>query len=437
MLFRLIWLRAKRNGGVSLIRGPLVYCLGTAFLLVAPAGAFSGPQGGGQTPAVVMAPATSISGDAILRFLSEFRHDDVAQGLLIGLIHIYGLSFHPSGEMRSTLEAAGASDALIKSIESARTNSIPVAPSTVGSLAVVCQPLDCEVEVDGKRFGTASSDGLSRLRLPVGTVTVRAKRANYVPDPSEEVVEIRADKTARVEFQFSVNRATLEEVGQRLFHATLASLGSEIASASTMPALRAVGTIYLYSNPEQPSAWSTIATIRGPDSAVFLVSRAGRKYEITSLNGRLTWKHPPKDKETRALEDGLMTAFNYQLTRLTTQLGNPKFTLLGQTAISGEIEPRTFRAQSDAQSYVVRLDSESRPIEIRMESGGLDTSTRVLYSEYVKFGPIALPRNTSIVLPGDRYGIEIRYDQIELMVPTDSSKSGRRPRGKLPHRNPS
>ncbi len=51
------------------------------------------------------------------------------------------------------------------------------------------------------------------------------------------------------------------------------------------------------------------------------------------------------------------------------------------------------------------------------------------------FGAVAYPRNTSIVLPGGRYGIEIRYDQIDAIVPTKTPPAGRRLRVSLPIRS--
>src|ERR1700721_2760729 len=115
--------------------------------------------------------ALVISLQSLLAFLASSKGDRSSEAMAIKLIEMHGLSFHPTAEDVEKLRKASASEDLLKAIETART-SIPVMKQ--GRLAVGCEPVDCDIWVNGNLIGTTTHGEIPWITLFEGKVTVAA-----------------------------------------------------------------------------------------------------------------------------------------------------------------------------------------------------------------------------------------------------------------------
>jgi hypothetical protein len=60
------------------------------------------------------------------------------------------------------------------------------------------------------------------------------------------------------------------------------------------------------------------------------------------------------------------------------------------------------------------LDAEGRPSEIKIESFGLDSGTRIVYSDYTEQAGGAYPRSVQVVLPDGASGFTAHFDIVEV-----------------------
>jgi hypothetical protein len=367
--------------------------------------------------------ALKISLDGLLNVLAKAGGDDSAQAMAIGLIEIYGLGFRPTHEDIEKLKSASASESLLKAIETAKIPPLP--PPKPGTLAVSCEPVDCDVILNGRSAGSTSHGHLPWISLPEGPASVSVTKANYdVAEPKRDVV-IRPNELTQMEFQLKISRAGLAKLGAKRFHLMRQAVrGSSAVNANEASAwpftgidgdqLRAAGTLYLYGEGGRCTVWSVVAWFQPEYAVRFELSRLREKYVLIFADNGFTWNRNFRADEARAVEEGMRSIGEAQLPALMKRLADPELIMTAPDFIPGRAEKTTFRAEGKSQGYVVTLDSANRPSEIILEPAGQSPSRRILYSDYTELAGTLYPKTMQIVLPDGARGIEARFDTLQI-----------------------
>jgi hypothetical protein len=347
--------------------------------------------------------SAGISLQGLLRFFEGYRGGTVSEMMVIRLIEMYGLDFRPAPEDLTKLRKVSASDALIHAVEGARKPPPPKPVARTGHLAVVCEPVDCDVRVNGDPAGKTDHGLLPWLTRPEGRVTVTAAREDYEPVEGKQEAQIRPNEVVEVTFVFKPSRAARVTAGAALFQQMLESLGDDGKQPATF---RATGTIYVQDAGEHRTAWSLGQWLQLTDLSRFEVSRLREKYQITLTNSGFQWKKSPKTKDAQELERLVRLILDHRLARLVDQFRDSRFTKVA-------LDPVSFQVEGNPETYAVTLDSAHRPAEIGV--AGL----KVLYSDYVQQGAISYPKTTQIIQPDGITGLELRIDTLQA-APSES-----------------
>ncbi len=354
-----------------------------------------------------------VSMEGLLRFLEKFRNDALADSMLLGLVRYYGLGFRISPDDREQLRTAGASEALVDALEAAPIHILVPPHLPPGFLSVMCQPLDCAVQVNERPVGTTSQGVLASIPVPVGEAKVRVFRQNYDVDRDEETVSIGSGNTTNLSFRLTLSRRVIESEGASLFSRVLGALGASSYPSGADDRIQASGVLDLGSRTAKPSTWSVVTTFSAMNFSRFQLSRGNRKCELAIMkHGEVSWKKRPGGREGQEIEEALRILTDYQLAAVLKLATSPSFKILAQTRNSADLDPQSLRAQADNEAYIITVDASSLPSEVALESAGLNGGTRVLYSRYADLGGFMYPRETEVVLSGGNDGVALRFDRI-------------------------
>lgn len=369
--------------------------------------------------------AVPFSMERLLKALEPIKSGLVPQQMLIRDIQKRGLSFNPTQEDLDKIRSSGGSKRLLDAIRGAPQflpppPPPPPAPKPLppkdGQLVISCTPVDCSVNIDDHASGSTQSGQLAGVMHPVGTAVVRVAAPGYEPEPKEISRDVRENQRSHFDFTLKPTRATLEKVGAARFERMLEALGGE-KGLKESGFVRANGSITVDGRGKQVP-WSSSILIKAPDKAKFSVARGGQKYEIAFTPEGYQWSRAPKRPELQDLqdlEDVLRLLREYQLPALVERLRRSGRKPVAPTVNSAPSEATALRIEGTPESYVVTLDSASRPVEIKLESTGLNSGLRIIFSDYVVQGGGVYPKETQIVLPTTPpRGLQARYENVQL-----------------------
>jgi hypothetical protein len=367
--------------------------------------------------------AAPVSREGILFWLDGKKKDKYKfnETTLINSIAKGGISFTPTEEDMNAFRKRGGSDKLIAAVEGARKGEeaapLPPTPLTPppakeGRLTVTCEPAECDVSMNGGPSLPTTKGEISRT-LVEGPATVSVTKEGYDPDQKQKIVEIKEKVPARLDFKFKVSRAALENAGSKLFGQMMDALGGQ-NGLKTSERVRATGTLKSYSG-GKISDWDVVALIELPDKGQFNLSGRGQKYEVLRTDSGFEWKKSPQSAELGELEACLRWIEDYQLGKTIGRLQSKSFKMVTDQLGPVEGQPRVIRAIAGSETYTVTLDPDLRPAEIALESTGLNTGLRIMYSDYSKHESAYYPRHLQVILPdAARHGVEVQFTTIEL-----------------------
>ncbi len=370
-----------------------------------------------------------------MNVLAKAGGDDSAQAMAIGLIEIYGLGFRPTHEDIEKLKAASASESLLTAIETAQIPPLP--PPKPGTLAVSCEPVDCDVILNGRSAGSTSRGHLPWISLPEGPFTVSVSKTNYDVTEPKRNAAIRPNELTHMEFRLKISKAGLAELGAKRFQLMRQAMrGPSAANANEVSAwpftgiegdqLRAAGTLYLHGQGGRRTVWSVVAWFQREHAARFELSRLREKYVLTFAGGGFSWNRNFRGDEATEIEEGMRTIGEAQLPALMERLADPGLIMTAPDSIPGREDKTTFRAEGKSQNYVVTLDSGNRPSEIIIEPAGQSPSRRILYSDYADLAGSLYPKTMQIFFPDGARGIEARFDTVQIGAMSEGRPKNRR-----------
>jgi hypothetical protein len=116
------------------------------------------------------------------------------------------------------------------------------------------------------------------------------------------------------------------------------------------------------------------------------------------------------------MEDAMREVYDRQFGRTLELLRAPGSKYVSTKLMYDDGESHAFRVEAGpGRQYLVTLDAESLPREIKVESTGLMAGLRILFSDFVKVGNTRYPRETQVILPGaGTNGAGLRIEKVEL-----------------------
>jgi hypothetical protein len=374
------------------------------------------------------APSQPIPLDGVLNWLKEYGKTRGSYALyepgFISRIGKVGISFQPTPEVLDKIRSAGGSEKLVNAINAPPKPAETKAPDAVtkveepppvkqGRLMVTCEPVDCNVFVKENLIGTTLS-GLLSQDLPEGAITVAATTKDYEADQKPQVAVIKENMPAIVAFTFHPAPAALEAAGASYFKQMIEALGGEeglLASGF----LRGRGTLTSHDRDGKQTVWGISALIKSPDKAKFEVTRNGQTYEVARTERGMEWSKTEKGPEFGELELCLQKLQEHHLAETIGRLKSASFRISTQQLRPVLGEAVVLRAVGGVESYSITLDSDLRPIQIVLESEGLNNGMKVLYLDYIQQEHSFYPKRTEILLPdAPAHGLEVRFDEFAL-----------------------
>lgn len=368
------------------------------------------PGAAGQSASTAVPVQITIEG--ILRVLHQFGKEAIPQEMVIKEVEMHGLALRPTSADLAKLSTAGASPRLLDAVRHARFPEPAAVARREGRLLVACEPVDCEVRVNGKPSGSTHGGGLAPITLPPGTVSVAAMREDYTAVCPEQAAVIKADADTRIAFRFEPSRAALERTGAALFERMLAALGGEDRFRAAV-SLHGRGALRIHNGGAFPTLWK-MELWRSGEQTKYKLERSGKKYEVIRNAAGYKWKKKPRGQDVSAIEEALRLLDAGQLNR---SLG--RAVLSGAKALASKLryadgEEVALRVSSEAGPLGLRLDSAYRPKEIQQEPVGLNAALRFLYAGYEGEGAQCRPLRLQVIEPGtEERGIEANFDQLE------------------------
>ena len=387
-------------------------------------------------------PCPPVSLSAITEWLDGSKHDAklLNPDSLAARIRRCGISFEPTDESRAEVQKHGNFPKVNEAIEHATkhveppktppaTQPPPPPPPPQGHLTVTCQPPECEVSVAGASVGTIVGGKLSLTREE-GPVTVSVSKTDYESDKGPQVAAISEKSPALVEFKFKPSAAALEAAAGRIFQRMVDALGGD-AGLKADAFIRGTGTLTCYRD-GKPTTWDVTVLLRAPDKARFMIRRTGQTYDVTQTKTGLMWQKPPRGNDGEDLEFPLRLLQQYQISEVVGHLRSANFRLMTERLSPGPGEDTVLHATAGSDRTAVTLDPDFRPKEILLESAGLDTGRKIVYSAYFQKADAYYPKTIQLILPGaGSNGFELKFADVELspsnvndadFVPSKSAK---------------
>jgi hypothetical protein len=356
----------------------------------------------------------------------DHNKNTYSESTLIASIKQRTVCSRPTASELGKIRSAGGSEKLIDAVEAASPAPLLSAPAPPcpqpevvapkqGRLTVTCSLVDCNVFVNGTSIGTTTNRALSQA-IPEGPAAVSVTAQNYEPDRQQEIVEIKNSEPKLINFKLTASRAALEEMGAKLFTQMIEALGGEDGlKASAL--VRGKGAFTSYRD-GKPTQWQIVALMKLPDKARFIVGdfKGGRQsYEIVRTEGEMELIKTAKGVALDDLILALHQLQDYQLTDTLKRLRSPSFRITATELLPGRGQDVALAAQGGSERYLISLDTDRRPREIVLVSGGLDKGLRVLYSDYAHAGPAFYPKRMQVLRPDSTSnGIEVKFDTVEL-----------------------
>ena len=323
------------------------------------------------------------------------------------------------------LRDKGATEPILKLI----AQIAPVRPKT-GSLAVLCAPAECEINVNGQSDVSTVNGRFVKGDLPVGEVIVNFKKEGYFTD--QRIVQVAVEPGPEVAVTLQPTNLTKTKNGNRLLALMLGALGVD-SEAKNFPPLTSSGSITSYAGGKQ-STWNFYLKIGSP-SLIEMTATSSAGSLIYQCNGeRCSEKkkgHFPlvsskgiQPAAAEALEVNLRAFAQYHLGPILLRLLSRS---MRPSALTAEDKPEAeqhLRAEFDDSVFNVTLGPDLLPNLLEYESkGGLGSGLKIIFGEYASIagaekpkngGFLSYPKRTTIRLPdAEQHGLEVRLDNVE------------------------
>lgn len=330
-------------------------------------------------------------------------------------IQTRGLDFSlPDGEL-ARLKAAGATDALAELIESsAKPVPKPVAPPKpkVGALVATCAPAECEVSLNGKRFGKTSNGVLKAGALPEGRLAVDFQREGYVS--AQSVVTIADGKTASAAVTLEPDRATREAWGKQVFSKMGEAMGGE-AGVQSVSFFSSAGSLIVPGSDGKAAKFALVARLKLNEKGLFQLNSGNIKHQFAFSGTQYAGNKSLKGSAQTEVETDLKLLREYLPQNLLAKLSAPGVRFIADGVAPKGNEEMVFRAEAGPENWVVTLNREFRPQQVTLDSTGPQSGLQIFYLDYVQKEKGWLAQGVVVRRPGPpERKAEFRFENVTV-----------------------
>ncbi|HEV2688224.1 MAG TPA: hypothetical protein VGV35_06710 [Bryobacteraceae bacterium] len=326
-----------------------------------------------------------------------------------------GVDFTPSPEQIDKLKSAGAPNDLLKLIRSKKPDAAPTHPAPksdpLGSVAVTCAPMECEISLNGTPLGSTAGGHLEMAKLRPGSWAIDFKKDGYISQQS--IAKVEAGHSLPVSVTLEPDRATQETFGAKLFEKVVNALGGAEA-LQELASVQATGSTTIATPNGKSVRWTLVMRNR-PDRALFqLRAGGGLLHEVSFLGSEFKTSKNLKGQEALDLPTGFGLIRDNQLSALIARLRNPQFKMLANHSGPVDGEEYTLFAEDGAEKVAIGLDAELRPQRVRITTAAGVGAAVITYSDYCKNENAVYPKTIEIKPDGWQQGIDVRFDTVDL-----------------------
>lgn len=351
-----------------------------------------------------------LSLDQIERLL---REDVIPMRRRTEAIENRGVDFPITPETIKKLKAAGATSEILEFLEhkaqpAVVAVSIPK-PQPLGNLTISCQPVECDVSLNGTMRGSSDGGVMQLAGLSPGKWAVDISKDGYISHQS--IITIDGNQTASLSAVLEPTRATEETLGAQLFEKVLNALGGE-TGLSELACVQATGSTTI-ARDGSSVRWTVLMRNR-PDRALFQARAGAILHEVGFMGNEFMASKNLKGQDAMELPTDFGFIRDNQLAALITRLRNPRFKLKAKHALPVSGEEFALEAESGTEKISIGLDDHLRPQTVRITTETGVGSVTITYDDYFTKGSTSYPKTMLIKPDGRTRGIEVRFDVVEL-----------------------
>ena len=344
---------------------------------------------------------------------------------VVKIIESRGVSYLSTQDNLDALTKAGASKAILDTIRR-------IAPVRSGSIEVRCAPAECDFAINGRPAGK-SVKGVFRLSdVALGDIVLDVRRDGYISQQKSLTIvpNVRAEASIKLE----PTAATKNAAGKRVFDAMLTALAATPFTATAVK-FSASGGATSYAA-DQQSEWtinveasSSVMAMRAasPDGILDYTCtgqtcEAGKSKLFSRLKGGKTL--PARFSGDLQIDLRAFSRFNYLGLLQSLMSSAIKFSATERDA--ADTGDQHLYADVGDLIYDIVLAPDMRPIAMSYVSqAGLGSGPKVTFGQYRPLpNGLQYPMRTAVGLADSaKHGIEVRFDNVELVNPPNAPKN--------------
>ena len=327
-----------------------------------------------------------------------------------------GVDFALGKDQMEKLRAAGASDELLKAIRSKSkpvTAALPPPPpkkDPLGTIAVTCAPVECNITLNGTPLGPTKDGKLEIAKLRPGKWVIDFNANGYIGHQS--AVTVDADRTVPVSAALAPDRATLEAFGDALLKKVVQAVTGE-DSLEPLTTVQGTGSLTIWSKEGTSVRW-TLLMRNNPDRALFQAKTGSILHEVAFVGSEFKASKNLKGQDALDMPTDFGFIRDYQLRAILAKLSDPQFKKVANHPVPAGGEEFPLVAENGAEKIALGLDSELRPQQVRITSTTGVGAAIISYSDYFKSEKASYPKTIQIKPDGWQHGIEVHFDNVEL-----------------------
>ena len=388
----------------------------TFYLLILPA--LSAPMMCGQNARAAHAKSDSfLSGppftlDQVIRVIGQ---DAIPIKRRKEAIQNRGVDFAMTPEAVARLKAAGTTEDVLELIE-VKARPLPPPPlppppkpPATGNIHVSCAPAECEVAVNGVHQTATSNGSVELTGLPPGSYTVDLSREGYVS--KQDLIKVEADKVTPLSATLAPTRETREKLGAELFEKMMNALGGE-ANFAPLSSLQATGSVTTFISDGRTIRWSMRLRTR-TNHALVQVKTGSIEHEVLFIGNDISASKSLKGQDALELPAAFGMIRDNQFAAFMARFDPKQYKFVAADPDSPNSE-FSFTAEGATNKILVGLDSESRPLRVKIVTETGMGSLAINYSDYILVGQAWYPKTMLVKAEGQQHGVEVHFDRVEL-----------------------
>ncbi len=360
----------------------------------------------------------------VLQMLEREKAGTMAETRVLEFVDVRGIAFVATPENVGALMSAGASEDLLKKIIAlnpppAPATPPPPPPPVTGTLQLKCEPVECNVRIDGGPDKPTKDGKVDIGDLPYKDYTVDFRKDGYLPQSKR--VKVAAGTQPEIAVVLEVGAETRTRWGSEMYKNLLKAIGGANGLAE-FKGMSGTGSASSWDTAGVLSEWSIKTAITGNTYTYDLSNALSGSFAMSCQSetcGQKNSKSPFGKKklnavEAAALNTNLVQYNRYHLLALLERISGENHVLSASTAPLTSATDQHLIVDSRDETYNLTLDGNFLPSAVTYKSKDGLASATITYGQYAAFEKGSkYPKHTSVLLPGDiKHGIQVHYETL-------------------------